>query len=122
MRIYQDNAFINWYMREIVHTNCCAVTFGHYVFAMPDYRPNLDRPERDSILWHEYIHVLQQEGGSLGYGVNYLNVARTEGTGPSNRYEALAYLWQGWEETFQRFGDKPPWCSFKPLSGNHPGC
>jgi hypothetical protein len=101
----------------------CAITIGHSVFLNgPRLRTT------DPLLWHEYIHVLQQEGGGYlklvkytWYGVGqFLN--GQEIAGPGNANEALGYLWQGWGQEFQQFGEKPSWCFFKPTSGTTLGC
>jgi len=78
------------------------------------------------LLSHEYIHVLQQEGSVLNYS-RYVNEAvaayeRGELTsGPTNRLEAMGYLWQRWNDAFDKYdvgrtgGARPSWCEFKPL-------
>jgi hypothetical protein len=56
----------------------------------------------------------------LGYGDWYLEevlrlggLDAPESTGPRNRAEAIAYLWQGWMVNYNRFGEPPPWYEFK---------
>jgi RHS repeat-associated protein len=99
--------------------NASAETYGHIVFT--NYWPNKNHPETDTIMWHEFIHTLQYEGRKDFWPL-YNIEALKNGKGTDNKYEALAYLWEGWGDLYMEFGDKAPWCYFYPIDGRRPGC
>jgi hypothetical protein len=60
-----------------------------------------DRPSRWAADWlrsHEYMHVLQLEGYGLNFLPNYFWYwfRKDVAASPTNPYEAIGYLWQGW--------------------------
>ena len=86
-----------------------AETFGRYVYMAPGVflTPSLKA--------HEYIHILEQQGGGADYDSEYVTrVLRGQGTALSNRYERIAYLWQGWIENYPM--ERLPWAIWKPVS------
>ena len=104
-----------------VSSNSDAITIGHTVFI----KRRLDA-YNVTLLAHEYVHVLQQEGDVFNYSYytsNVLDAVRKgqPGYGPANRREALGYLWQRWLDAYYWYdlrrpeGAKPSWCYFKPL-------
>jgi hypothetical protein len=60
---------------------------------------------------HEYIHLLQfraKANFAFDYGWNGARFAFIE-SGPSNRVEAIAYLWEGWMRAYYPYGETKPW-------------
>ena len=97
-----------------------AITVGHTVFIRKS------RLQDIPLLGHEYIHTLQEENGGLftvgTYAWNSFWL-QSEGSGPRNPNEAIAYLWQGWLGAYQQYRERPPWCFYRPLFGPTPsGC
>jgi hypothetical protein len=87
-------------------------TVGHTVFIRPHFTPT------EAGYAHEYIHTLQYLGTSqIGivtrYGIEELFSGEFGSGSVGNRLEAIAYLWQGWIETYHKAGiiSKPklPW-------------
>lgn len=73
-----------------------ASTYGHVVFAQ--HLPSTTNPP--TLLWHEYIHTLQAEGGGLGFWASYQLSTLFEGPRVRNPYEAVGYLWEAWGQSF----------------------
>jgi RHS repeat-associated protein len=70
-----------------------AFTMGEYIFYEQRWAPEAPNWLRS----HEYIHVLQYEhfGAALLLYLKYSVMDGYRG-GPSNPYEAIGYIWQGW--------------------------
>jgi len=92
-----------------------AITIGDMVFLERE-----SQMEDDALTAHEYIHVLQGEASGILLWAGYLGEMITSGGGgPSNKYEALGYLWEGYFRAYGvdrlgSYGDNQPWCHFKP--------
>lgn len=87
-------------------------TVGNSVFIRPTYTP------REAEYAHEYIHTLEYLGSSqveivTRYGIEELYSGEFGSGSVGNRLEAIAYLWQGWIETYGRPGilakPRKPW-------------
>lgn len=61
-------------------------------------------------------------------GVGYFWEQLLNGSGPSNRYEAIGYLWEGhikmWgnDRLGSKYGDNQPWCYYGPLDSSWNYC
>jgi hypothetical protein len=78
-------------------------TIGEYIFLASA------RPFEPGLLEHEYIHVLQWEGRSEGFGNAYLRAFGQCGCSDAgNKEEAVPYVWTYWR---RYFGDRElsPW-------------
>jgi RHS repeat-associated protein len=65
-------------------------------------------PRTDSLLSHEYIHVLQFETGGTLFGLSYvLSYLLNGDPGPTLGYEAVPYAWQAWIDNFGAFEVRP---------------
>ena len=91
-----------------------AATLGHYVFIQDWITFRWLECCGLGLLAHEYIHVLQWQGLGYEFGSAYIK-AWGSGTGPSNRLEAPAYVWESRMHYYAKYGEAPPWSTFKPL-------
>lgn len=75
-----------------------ALTVGGYIFLAGE---RVGAGTQNAILSHEYIHMLQY-AADPGFILDYLLNKKT-----SQKYEAIAYLWQAWGENFAAYdGDQ----------------
>jgi hypothetical protein len=92
-----------------------AVTFtlGKYIFLRDGVTPNT---MSESLLAHEYIHVLQWQGMGWNFATSYAsNWTPGLADEASNVWEAPAYLWEMRMHYYRRYGDALPWSIFRPL-------
>ncbi len=100
-----------------------AITIGGTVFLDTD-----DDLSLDWLTAHEYIHVLQGEDrGILLWPLYGIDALIEGGGGPSNRTEAIGYLWEGYIRAYGidalgSYGDNQPWCYFTPVGGGWDFC
>lgn len=116
VRYYAGNDKFPW-------GNASATTVGGKVFVR-----SRSVMESDPLTAHECIHVLQGEVRGATLGVGYLWEQLFNGTGPSNRYESIGYLWEGHIRMFgndrlgSTYGDNQPWCYYRPLDSSWNYC
>lgn len=77
----------------------------------------------DSLMAHEYMHVLQGDSWGLSLWWNYAaERLRHSGFSPTHRYESIGYLWEGYIAAYgnkalgsPKYVDNQPWCYFGPV-------
>jgi hypothetical protein len=91
---------------------------------MPEVTYKVTEPAQRA---HVYIHVLLGEDSGILLRSGYGGECIRGGGGPTNRYEALGYLWEGYiraygTDALGSFGDDQPWCHFQPIGSGWDYC